>query len=151
MLTTCSPSLPAPPMALEPGMVALEIFDHVPSWAIVHAARDDSTAPLIMAGEIAIVESSGVRGGIIPERGALYLIEWVSPPSVYTQLRECRTRAIVQAREHQKGGWYASPYRSRVGNRIFCADGPYRDKLDLGEKLLGRVVGIYGPSRRGAH
>jgi hypothetical protein len=129
-----------------PTGISLEVFDRVPIWAIVHAAADNSTAPLIREGEVAVVESDG-RTGFIPKDGGLYLIEWVGPPTNAFGSREWRTRAIMQARKSDKGVWWASPYaRTFRGKRVFvCSDGPYRDEFAMADKLLGPVVGIYRP------
>lgn len=123
---------------------ALPIFDSVPAWAIAHAANDDSTAPLIRRGEVVVVESDGCPGHI-PEEGRLYLIEWVSPPHLRHRKRERRSRAIIRASVDKRGSWWARPHRSRDGAVLLCSDGPYADRLDLAEKLLGPVVGIYRP------
>lgn len=127
--------------------IKLEIFASVPGWAIVHAAQDDRSAPLIREGEVAVVEADGF-GGVIPEDGGLYLIEYVSPPHCRPPYgRERRTRQIVQTVKGRHGGWWARPYVQQTpgGGIIVCSDGPYRDEIAMAEKILGRVVGIYRP------
>lgn len=134
----------------EPNALHLAIFDSVPPWAIAHAARDGRTAPLILEGEVAVVESDGCKGHI-PEDGGLYLIENVSPPHSALYGYERRTGEIVQICKGKRGDWYAHPYARFAGHQqaLVMSDGPYQDETMLAEKVLGRVVGIYRPSRSG--
>lgn len=136
----------AGPAAVDAAPIRLEIFDTVPPWAIVHAASNDRTAPLIRKGEVAVIESDG-RKGWIPEDGGLYLIEYVCPPPSPHYGYERRIREIVQTCKNERGDWWAHPYaRTWGGRRMFvCSDGPYRNECTLGEKLLGRVIGLYRP------
>ncbi|OQW44351.1 MAG: hypothetical protein A4S16_03425 [Proteobacteria bacterium SG_bin6] len=123
---------------------SLELFDSVPAWAIVHAATDDRNAPLIRQGEVVVVESDG-RKGKIPTNGGLYLIEYVAPAPSANWGYERRTREIVQVRR-TRFGWFCGGLRDNDGsNALAIADGPYRDEIDLAEKLLGPVVGLYRP------
>lgn len=124
--------------------IQLEIFDKVPPWAIAHAARDNSTAPLILEGDVAVVKCDGCAG-YYPKDGGLYLIEYVCKAHGHFGL-ERRTREIIQAAK-RKGGWYALPYaRTYRGKKVFvAADGPYADEIVMSEKILGPVIGIYRP------
>jgi hypothetical protein len=148
-LANCLPA-PATESALR-----LELFDSVPPWAVVHAARDDTTAPLIRKGEVAVVDSDG-QTGWLPEHDGLFLVEYVTPAHGHFG-RERRTRAIVQTRKSNRGDgtWYAAPYsaprsseeaeRELRRGRLTCVDGPYPDAETLADKLIGRVVGLYRP------
>lgn len=128
--------------------VALELFHHVPSWAIVHATQDNRNSPLIRKGEIAIVESDGMNG-VLPADGELFLIEYASIPMArYERCR--RTRDIVQTIRNARGHWCATSIRRGVvDGKLFTMDGPYREMDDLADKLIGRIVGIYAPSMIG--
>lgn len=141
-----------------PATVAgLEVFTSVPPWAIVHSAADNRNAPLIGAGEVAVIESSG-QTGWYPVNGVLFLIEYIAPARGYE--RERRTRDIVETRRSSRDPdkWYAAglaaPRTHSEGMRqlsrtrtLYCVDGPY-DEQTLADRLIGRVVGIYDP--RGA-
>lgn len=134
------------PRSVPPDLAQLRIFDSVPRWAIAHAASDDSAAPLIRVGEVAVVEGDGCVG-IVPEDGGLYLIEYVTKP--HTRYgNERRTRDIIRASRDRRGGWWARPHAAQGTGAlpIICSDGPYRDELALAERILGRVVGIYRPA-----
>jgi hypothetical protein len=123
---------------------ALRIFDKVPGWAIVHAQRDGSMAPLIREGEVAVVESDG-KPGLLPQEGNLYLIQHNSPP-YHGELYGRTTRDIVMPR-FRRGSWWVGPLSHTNGRTIFMSDGPYPENCELlASKLIGRVVGIYNPS-----
>jgi hypothetical protein len=122
---------------------ALRLFGSVPPWAVVHAMTDNSMAPLILKGEVAVIESSG-KPGWLPEEGNLYLIEYVSKP-FGGEMYERRTRDIVMPRK-RKGSWWVGPLCHRLGPIIHMSDGPYPDEIELAHKLIGRVIGIYNPS-----
>jgi hypothetical protein len=127
------------------GGISLELFHKVPGWAIVHAARDNSNAPLIRCGEIVVVESDGAAGWI-PVEDRLFLIEYVSQPQAeHEPVR--RSRNIIKPFKDRLGRWFASSVRQgMVGNTIYVSDGPYQDPCALGAKLIGRVAGLYVPS-----
>lgn len=124
--------------AKQPAPAALQVFDSVPEWAIVHAAHSDSNAPLIRQGEVVVAEPGR---GWMPVDGGLFLIEYVSAPSssYEPQKHHCR---IVQTWETARG-WYAGGLRrSGAGGSFVAVDGPYTDQAGLAAKLVGRVVGI---------
>lgn len=135
----------------------LEIFTSIPAWAIAHAADDDSAAPLLNYGEVAVVESDGRAGWYPADDGSLFLIEYVSPPALSTLKYERRIRAIVETRRSNRDAdqWYAAPRAAprsleegqrqmRRTGRLLCVDGPYDEQM-LADRLIGRVVGIYRP------
>jgi hypothetical protein len=126
---------------------SLEMFDVVPPWATIHAARDDSMAPLIRKGEIAVIEG-GDRAGLLPQEGQLFLIEYSGTATSYDRFPR-RTRNIVVTRESKRrdGSWYAGPLAHQGrGGALHMSDGPYRDADTIAHNLIGRVVGIYRPS-----
>ncbi len=124
--------------AQQPAPAALQVFDSVPEWAIVHAAHSDSNAPLIRQGEVVVAEPGR---GWMPVDGGLFLIEYVSAPSSIYDF-EKRTWRIVQTREGPRG-WYASSFRQgEAAGCVYVSDGPYHDATKLAAKLVGRVVGI---------
>jgi hypothetical protein len=127
----------------------LEIFPQLPAWcSTVHAARDDRNAPLIQAGEILIIEG-GDRAGWYPIDGQLFLVEYETPPC-HGYLHPIRSREIGQTFLNSRGDWHIGALRrGQVGRTIFCCDGPYRDEGYLSSKLIGKVVGLYGPSMKG--
>ena len=146
---TSFPPIPLAPRICEGvGGVSLELFGQVPSWAVVHAARDNRNAPLIRRGEIAIVESDGA-GGWIPTDGGIFLIEYVSLPQArYERVR--RSREIVKTFLDSRGQWRAGSLRQGIiGNTIYVSDGPYDDPNELSAKRIGRVAGLYLPSLAG--
>ena len=138
----------------------LKIFGSVPAWAIAHAMDDDSMAPLLRYGEVAVVESMGQKGWY-PVQGALFLIEYISAPQGDSKY-ERRQRAVVQtncrALPSGEMRWWADPLQRMSSpqraaqlaksGRLYCSDGPYRDEFVLADKLLGRVAGIYRPDWR---
>jgi hypothetical protein len=127
--------------------ICLRAFSSVPAWAVVHAVRDDSTAPLVCEGEVVVVESNG-RLGHIPEDGGLYLIEYATPRQSPDFGHERRTREIVLTSQ-KANGWYADPYACAMGRsrKVLMSDGPYGDITYLAQKIVGRVVGVYRPSQ----
>ena len=141
---TAAPLIPSP-AETQP----LEIFAEVPAWcSTVHAARDNRNAPLIQAGEIVIVEG-GDRPGWYPVDGQLFLVEYSTPP-MHGCLYGVRSREIGQTFINSRGDWnIGSLRRGEVGRVIYCCDGPYRDEQYLASKLIGKVVGIFGPSMKG--
>lgn len=126
----------------------LELFEDltkVPARYIVHAASDNSNAPLIRHGEIVVVDTGGacVTGGWYPTEGGLFLIEYCSPPLSCERYAR-RSRSIVQTFTDRRGRWWAGSLRRGVqGRAIICADGPYSDENALADKLIGRVIGLY--------
>ncbi len=123
--------------AQQPQPIALQTFDSVPGWAIVHAADDEHNAPLIRNGEVVVAE----RGrGWMPVDGGLFLVEYMSAPATVHDFekRHCR---IVQTRQTERG-WYVGGLRSGRPGAFVASDGPYTDPTKLAEKLVGRVVGI---------
>lgn len=127
---------------LPPEPIKLKIFAKPPACTIVHAATDNSNAPLIREGEIVVVDHNG-KAGWLPRDGGLFLIEYLSPaPSPHYDY-ERRCREIVQTFRDHKGRWWAGGLRRGVvGNNFYCCDGPYRDEMHLAGKLLGPVIGI---------
>ncbi|KQM98752.1 hypothetical protein ASE78_05865 [Sphingomonas sp. Leaf25] len=123
--------------AQQPQPIALQTFDSVPGWAIVHAAADEHNAPLIRSGEVVVAE----RGrGWMPVDGGLFLVEYVSAPATVHDFEKRHVR-IVQTRETPRG-WYVGGLRSGKSGAFVASDGPYTDPTKLAEKLVGRVVGI---------
>jgi hypothetical protein len=129
----------------------LEIFDSVPHGFIVHAIHDDRMAPLLKAGEVAVIESNG-QAGWYPVDGGLFLIEHVSPPPLTGLRYERRVRSVVQTnlrrRKDDQAHWWTCPLNHgdalAGGSILHVSDGPF-DEGHLTDKLLGPVVGIYRP------
>lgn len=123
---------------------SLRLFHSVPRDFIAHAVTDSGCAPLIAAGEVAIVTD---ERQLIPEAGGWYLVECSDGNNSHG--REHRIRSINLAYSNNGAGkedwWVKSPGQRRRGVLEF-SDGPY-DCGHLADKILGRVVGIYAPHR----
>jgi hypothetical protein len=131
----------------------LEKFDslqNMPDSYFVQLARDDRNAPLIRAGEIVVVDQGGCqRGGWLPREGGLFVIEYNGGLSDYPDQRYPRvSHDIVQTFRDHKGRWWTGGIqRGLVGTTFYADDGPYKDECHLADKLIGKVVGLYLPSR----
>lgn len=126
------------PIETDAPAIALQIMDRPPTRTIVHAADDDSNAPLIRQGEIVVVDHDGTAGWY-PVEGGLFLIEYVRPAQGYEPER--RNRRIVQTFRNGQGRWYAGPLTRGPATLALC-DGPYADDDALAARLLGPVIGI---------
>lgn len=144
--------------AADPPPCALKLFDDVPRGCLVHHASDDSAAPLIRAGEIAIVDPSDRRFVEVP---GLFLICWASrgPERYATRRFSFALREVHAGRPPNDDLWWASPYnrpRSRaaverdlsLSRSIAVSDG-LLSAVDMIDQVVGRVIGIYAPSRMG--
>lgn len=141
------PSVQSPVESRQTEGPRLELFDEVPPWATIHAARDDSMAPLIRKGEIAVIEG-GDRAGWLPQEGELFLIEYSGTATAYDRFPR-RSQSLVVTREckRSEGAWFAGPLAHKGANgMLYMSDGPYRNADALAHNLIGRVVGIYRPS-----
>lgn len=144
--------------AADPPPGALKLFDAVPRGCLVHAAADGAAEPLIRAGEIAIVDPFDRRFVEVP---GLFLICWASrgPERYATRRFSFALREVHAGRPPNDDLWWASPYnrpRSRaaverdlsLSRSIAASDGPL-SAVDMIDQVVGRVVGIYAPSRVG--
>lgn len=136
---------------------ALRLFDTVPPGHLVHHASDDGAAPLIRAGEIAVIDPNVCD--FFREEGGLYLICWgrrLQEKYGRAQLRFALHE--VHRSKHNHEHRYASPtgrarskeeaVRQALTGRIRLSDGPYSEQA-MADVVIGRVVGIYAPSHRG--
>lgn len=134
------------------GDLMLRVFDRVPARHGVVAAEHDTV--LIRSGEVAVYDEESInREGLID--GAVYAIAyqrarghlpqhmWAESPSFRMQSR----RQIVIVRRHSKlaDRWMVHPVREHQRGYFVVTDGPY-ELVDLADKLVGRVVGIFNPS-----
>jgi len=144
--------------AADPPPGALKLFDAVPRGCLVHVAADGSAEPLIRVGEIVIVDPSDRRFVEVP---GLFLICWASrgPERYATRRFSFALREVHPGRPPNDDLWWASPYnrpRSRaaaerdlaMARSIAVSDGPL-SAVDMIDQIVGRVVGIYAPSRSG--
>lgn len=136
----------------ECGDLMLRVFDRVPACHGVVAAEHDTA--LIRRGEVAVYDEQSIdHEGLID--GAIYAIEyqharghlpqhmWAESPNFRMQSR----REIVIVRRHSKlaDRWMVHPVREHQRGYFVVTDGPY-EPVDLADKLVGRVVGIFNPS-----
>lgn len=130
-------------------LAILDRLDNLPAAYSALLVGDDSSAPLIRAGEVVIWDQGGPQlGGWYPTEGGLFVIEHRAEPNGLGRYPRV-DRKVVQTHKG-RDGWYASNLRRGVvGQRLYCSDGPYPSEQTLADKLIGRVVGIYAPTMGG--
>lgn len=123
-------------------MSPLQILATVPLGMVVHAVDTDILAPLVLPGEVVIID----RRESDPVDQAYYLAEYVTRGHGRYG-RERRDRQIVRVdhrRKHWGETWWLTHGRAR-GTHLGMSDGPYDGPEQLAERLIGRIVGIYRP------
>lgn len=146
------------PTPQQPDLRAFILYDRIPAGCIAFPITDDDSAPLLRAGDVALIDTTDRD----PAEHELFGIQW-----------NCGARSIVELwalpGRYSSGpngemidsrGWWAGPYnrpRSRQAlastywarRPVPCSDGPYASEGPnagyLPSKLLGRVVGILEP------
>ncbi len=145
---------------------ALRVFAAIPPRFGVEVVRLPSV--LFKVGEIAVYDelwTSGREQDAEPfDDGSIYVVEFQRPRAnmgwdLYDQhnrnypgrpnlhidrslvyIRRCRWPGA----EHK---WMIHPLANFHGGMGHCSDGPYED-FQIGDKVIGKVVGIYAPSGR---
>ena len=155
---------PAAPFVHQPELRALMVFPTLPPGHMTFLVPDDRFAPHLRPGKFAVVDLSDRQ----PERGELFLISYISPrdPSGFAyHLCQMHSRPMflrpdgMLSRESSPGAipetvwtaahWlppsepaeYARLVRER---RLGSCEGPFSTE-HVAEKLVGRVVGVWGP------
>jgi hypothetical protein len=123
---------------------ALPLFNEVPSGCRTLSVVDDRHAPHLRAGETAVYDPSD-RTAV---RDELYVVMWSSRRPQIMAVR--RGRPDVNG---QECWWLAPLYNPPVYSRewwhaarsgtLVCSDGPYDGPEDMGDCIVGRVLGIF--------
>jgi hypothetical protein len=127
---------------------ALTMYDHVPAGCILRPVTDDDSAPHLLAGEFAIVDTTNTE----PQHGEVYLVRfhrrgrWPNPVEEVFYIQQIMVR-------HHRG----RDGETFIGFWMQCLNfEPYRETglipeishrsmafPVLKEALIGRIIGIY--------
>ncbi|MGD9921032.1 MAG: hypothetical protein AB7V13_06250 [Pseudorhodoplanes sp.] len=117
----------------DPNFRALTPFTRLPSNACTFSVENDASAPHLLKGEFAVVDTDDCE----LQHGELYVIQYMSG-----------RREVVQARTDRTFWWVGDlrGYRQTgliSGIPVFegLVDGPY-EREHLQSKLVGRIIGF---------
>jgi len=137
IVPAAAPGLPVP-FDHQPGLRALTVFDRVPADHLTFRVDGEDFYPHLRSGEFAVADLADRT----PAHGELFLIGY-DHPLVETGfvVKICQTWFKTSG---VFKGWSSlhslPPARS-------LAEGPYLSRDHLAAKLIGRIVGVFVPTR----
>ncbi|MCP3732047.1 hypothetical protein M9978_16605 [Sphingomonas sp. MG17] len=139
------------------------IFPAIPPRFGVIAVKYSST--MFRAGEVAVYDELWTSGKPqdepLVEDGGVYVIQYQRPTAAMTwdmwwagragycpSLLDVQYELVVASRSSMPGRedkWQTRPLRDARPGVFICTDGPL-DEIQLTNKIVGKVVGIYNPA-----
>lgn len=138
----------------------LEIFTAIPAYHYIGIVAVEQNGAMLKAGEVAVYDTStpSTEGWV---DGALYAVEHQQPRAGMTwgmwweygkkyggRSAIVTSRSVKLLKRHTKlaDHWVLHPIAARDPHGVYMmSDGPIPEWL-LGERMLGRIIGIYNPA-----